>query len=946
MHNRAMSARANLDAFVQARYAQVLARCRVAGVVLHDDAGVAEHVQRVLLASDFAFDACVRDPHLLDADSLARMADPRHADTRTLHLMEALDEAVAMAALRQYRRAESLRLIWRDVNGLDGVEQTLAGASALAETCLGAALAFAESVLARRHGTPRNSEGVAQRLVVIAMGKLGGGELNFSSDIDLILAFAENGASDGERPLANEAYFARLGQLLVKLLAEITADGYVFRVDLRLRPFGNAGRVALPFAAMEQYYQREGRDWERYAWIKARPVAGDIAAGKRLLEALRPFVYRKYLDYTAFAGLREMKSLIDAEVVRKDLAANLKLGPGGIREIEFVVQLLQLIRGGREPGLRETGLLPALAACERIGALATVSANRLRDAYRFLRRIENRLQMLRDEQTHELPDDDFLRTRIAVAAGFAGWNALEDELARVRAAVAAEFADRLGTEKPAPAVDVDVAVAFWQAALRGEAQPAQLRALGFGDAENLHAALQALATGAGARALSARGRGRLDRLVPHLLQAAAASVAPDACLNRLMQLLHSVLRRSAYLALLEERPAARTRLVDVFAGSALLAERVIAHPLLLDDLLAPAGEDGMPDRAALDAQIARRLAQHDPGDAEGAIEILQEEKQSAAFRIGLACRGGADAVASARALGETAQSIVAYALQLAQDDLARAHGRLPGGIAVIGYGSLGGAELGFASDLDLVFVYASALAQAESDGARPLEGARYFARIAQRVVHWLTTQTRAGKLYDVDVRLRPDGGKGLLVVGIAAFAEYLRERAWIWESQALVRARPIAGDADACAKFSALRADWLAQPREPAQVRAEVGAMRVRWRAERDRSTNTMLDLKQGAGALLDIEFILQTLVLLHAHEHATLLSSGNSAELIAVCGRVGVLADDDARDLAQAHATLLKRALDCTLDARPRLAPRDAELELHAQAVLRIATVIGLRFG
>ncbi|HMM56111.1 MAG TPA: bifunctional [glutamate--ammonia ligase]-adenylyl-L-tyrosine phosphorylase/[glutamate--ammonia-ligase] adenylyltransferase [Rudaea sp.] len=942
-----MSARANLDDFVQARYAQVLARCRAAGVVLHDDAGVAEHVQRVLLASDFAFDACVRDPHLLDAAGLARMADPRHADTRTLRLTEALDEAVAMAVLRRYRRAESLRLIWRDVNALDGVEQTLAGASALAETCLGVALAFAESVLARRHGTPRNAEGVAQRLVVIAMGKLGGGELNFSSDIDLIFAFAENGASDGERPLANETYFARLGQMLVKLLAEITADGYAFRVDLRLRPFGNAGRVALPFAAMEQYYQREGRDWERYAWIKARPVAGDIVAGKRLLEAMRPFIYRKYLDYTAFAGLREMKALIDAEVARKDLAANLKLGPGGIREIEFVVQLLQLIRGGREPSLRETGLLPALTACERIGALASTSVKHLREAYRFLRRIENRVQMLRDEQTHELPDDAFLRTRIAVAAGFAGWNAFEDDLARVRAAVAAEFADRLGTEKPATDVDVNAAVAFWQAALRGEAQPAQLRALGFGDAENLHAALQALATGAGARALSARGRGRLDRLVPHLLQAAAAARgAPDACLHRLVQLLHAVLRRSAYLALLEERPAARTRLVDVFAGSALLAERVIAHPLLLDDLLAPAGEDGMPDRAALDAQIARRLAQHDPGDAEGVIEILQEERQSAAFRIGLAYRGGADAVASARALGETAQSIVANALQLARDDLARAHGRLPGGIAVIGYGSLGGAELGFASDLDLVFVYDSALAQAESDGARPLEGARYFARIAQRVVHWLTTQTRAGKLYDVDVRLRPDGGKGLLVVGIAAFAEYLRERAWIWESQALVRARPIAGDADACAKFSALRADWLAQPREPAQVRAEVGAMRVRWRAERDRSTNTLLDLKQGAGALLDIEFILQTLVLLHAHEQAALLDSGNSADLIALCGRVGVLADADVRDFAQAHAALLKRALDCTLDARPRLVPRDAELERHTLAVLRVAEHVGLRFA
>jgi glutamate-ammonia-ligase adenylyltransferase len=915
-------------------------------VVLHDDAGVAEHVQRVLLGSDFAFDAFSRDPHLLDAQGLARLADPRHADARPLELSASLDEANAMAALRHYRRAEALRLIWRDVNGLDHVEQTLAGSSALAESCLAAALTYAENLLVRRHGTPRNAEGVAQRLVVIAMGKLGGGELNFSSDIDLILAFADNGTSDGERPFANEAYFARLGQLLVKLLAEITVDGYAFRVDLRLRPFGSAGRVALPFAAMEQYYQREGRDWERYAWIKARPVAGDSVAGKRLLETLRPFVYRKYLDYTAFAGLREMKALIDAEVARKDLASNLKLGPGGIREIEFVVQLLQLIRGGREPSLRETGLLPALAACERLGAMSLSSAKRLREAYRFLRRVENRVQMLRDEQTHDVPEDNFTRARLADALGFANWDALAQELARVRGEVAAEFADRLGAEKATTTADADAAQAYWQGLAGGGAKPAQLAQLGFRDAQSLHNSLQALATGAGARALSARGRGRLDRLVPHLLQAAAASAAPDACLERLIRLLHAVLRRSAYLALLEERLAARRRLVEVFAGSALLAERVIEHPLLLDDLLGASTDSELPDRDALDAEIGRRLALVDAGDAEGAIEILQEEKQSAAFRIGLAYRDGLAASACARVLSETAQVVVARALALAERDLAHAHGKLPGGIAVVGYGSLGGAELGFASDLDLVFVYDGDLAQAESDGPRPLEGVRYFARIAQRVVHWLTTQTRAGKLYDVDVRLRPDGGKGLLVVGLQAFAGYLRERAWIWESQALVRARPIAGDAQVCARFAALRADWLVQPRDRAHVLAEVGAMRTRWRAERDRSTDAMLDLKQGTGALLDIEFVLQTLVLLHAQRDARLLASGNSTQLIRLAGVAGVLSAQDAGALAGAHATFLKRALDCTLDARPRLVPRDAELERHAQAVLRIAEAIGLRFG
>ena len=945
-----MSASAQLSRFVQTRYARVLARCREAGVVLHDDAGVAEQVQRVLLASDFAYDSFQREPNLLCADALARMADPRHASVQPL--LAERDEAAALAALRRLRRAEALRLIWRDVNGLDAVEETLAGSSALAEACLRAALSFGESVLLRRHGTPRNEAGIAQRLVVIAMGKLGGGELNFSSDIDLILAFPDNGMSDGAdsenaRALANEAYFARLGQMLVKLLAEITVDGYAFRVDLRLRPYGSAGRVALSFAAMEQYYQREGRDWERYAWIKARPVAGDIVAGKRLLETLRPFVYRKYLDYTAFAGLREMKGLIDAEVARKDLAANLKLGPGGIREIEFAVQLLQLIRGGREPALRETGLLPALAACERLSALPAASARRLRETYRFLRRVENRVQMLRDEQTHDVPDDDFVRSRLAAALGFADGNALLAELARVRAEVAEEFGERLSMEPAAPLVGAaGAAIAYWQRLLRGEAQAAELAALGFTDAEPLHAQLAALCSGAGARALSARAGARRDRLLPHLLQSAAATTAPDACLQRLVRLLHAVLRRSAYLALLEERPAARERLAQVFADSALLAERVVEHPLLLDDLLGAQSVFVLPDRAQVDAEIGRRLEHIDADDAEAAIEILQEEKHSAGFRIGLACRDGLDAVAAARALSGVAEAVAARTLALAETDIARAHGTLSGGVALIGYGSLGGAQLGFASDLDLVFVYDSALAQTESDGARPLEGARWFARVAQRVVHWLTTATQAGKLYEVDVRLRPDGGKGLLVVGLDAFAEYQRERAWIWETQALVRARPIAGDAGVCAGFSQLRAQWLAQPRDAQRVCAEVSTMRARWRAERDRSTAMLLDLKQGAGALLDIEFILQTLVLLHAHQHARLLDSGNSADLIALCGQTGVLNEARTHALAQAHAVLLKRALDCTLDARPRLVSRDAELARHGATVLEVANSIGLGFA
>jgi len=931
--------------FVETRYARLIARCREASVLFHDDAGVAEHVQRVLLASDYAYDSFVREPELLRADVVALMADPRNADARPLRLPSVIDEATAMKALRHYRRVEALRLIWRDINGLDQVEQTAAGASALAESCLAAALDFGETVLTQRHGVPRNDAGVAQRLVVIAMGKLGGSELNFSSDIDLILAYPENGHTDGERALANETFFARLGQLLVKLLAEISIDGYVFRVDLRLRPFGSAGRVALSFAAMELYYQREGRDWERYAWIKARPVAGDLAAGKRLLDSLRPFVYRRYLDYTAFAGLREMKALIDAEVARKDLAGNIKLGPGGIREIEFVVQLLQLIRGGREPSLRERGLLPALTACERLGALPAASAQRLRDAYRFLRRIENRVQMLRDEQTHDVPNDALLRARLAATLDFTDWSEFAAELARVRTRVSEEFAALLAPTTPAKRTSSGAAATYWRRLVGGDAQPAELTPLGFADAGHLHAQLVALRHSPATRALSAQTQARFERLLPHLLDAAAASTAPDACIERLLRLLHAILRRPAYLALLEEQAQARERLVALFADSALLADRVIAHPLLLDDLLSINLDAPLPDRAMLDAEVQRRIAQSDGADTEVVIEILQEEKNSAAFRIGLAFRDGLDAVTAARALGDTAESVVAQTLALAERDLARLHGRLPG-LAVIGYGSLGGAELGFASDLDLVFVYDSALAARESDGAQPLEGVRYFARLAQRVVHWLTAQTRAGKLYEVDVRLRPDGSKGLLVVGLDAFAEYQRERAWVWESQALVRARAIAGDAATIARFGATRADLLARPRDAQLVRTEVSAMRARWRSERDRSTTAMLDLKQGAGALLDIEFILQMLVLLHAGTHPHLLASGNSAELVVRAGEAGVLDPAQIQNLARAHATLLQRALACTLDARPRLVARDTELQQHTQAVLAIGAALGLTFA
>ena len=889
-----MTSAASFADFLESRYAHLLARCREAHVPFYDDAGVAEQLQRVLLASDFAYDCFSRDPALLAPQALMLMSDPRPADARVWQLDPGeRDEARQMMLLRRFRKREALRLIWRDVNGLDEVADTLAGSTALAETCIESALRYAEANLGARHGLPRDSQGRAQRLVVLGLGKLGGGELNFSSDVDLILAYAENGQTDGTRVVDNEAFFARLGQQMVKLLAEVSVDGYVYRVDLRLRPFGNAGRVALSFAAMEQYYQREGRNWERYAWIKARPVAGDLAAGKRLCETLRPFVYRRYLDYTAFAGLREMKALIDAEVARKDLTDNLKLGPGGIREIEFIVQLLQMIRGGREPSLRVRGLLPALAACEQLGVLEKARAQTLRRAYLFLRRAENRVQMLRDEQTHDLPADARLVERIACGLGHADTAAFERALAREREAVAEEFRNLLApVDSGAAPSTPDSWIQLWRSLDRDGGEARELAAAGFLPAEPVREALLGLTRSPAVRSMANSSRERFDRLMPQLLQAAAQSRAPAACLERLVRLLHAIVRRVATL-----------------------------------DAVTP--------------------------DPEAEIELLQELKHSLGFRLGLAFLGKrADAVATSRRLAVLAETIVATVLAQAERDALRQHGRLPGhigngsGLAIVGYGSLGAAELGFASDLDLVFLYDEALGQVESDGPKPLDGQRYYARIAQRVVHLLTTMTRAGRLYEVDVRLRPDGGKGLLVTSVQGFADYQRERAWTWEHQALVRSRLLAGDDALARRFAQARAAVLGLPREREAVFSHVATMRARWRAERDRSDAAVLDLKQGAGALLDIEFLLQALVLAHAAQVPALLGASDSSKLIALAAQHGLLGAEQAAKLARAHATLLDAALTCTLDARPRIAPRTEALSAAAADVLAVVREVGMAFG
>ena len=914
---------------------RAFARLRTAGIEFDANDST---LRRFLLASDFALDTLVRQPALF-----ATLGGPAQPPP-----LEGAPEADWPRLLRRWRAAESTRLVWRDVAGLDSVEQTLAGSTRLAEQALQAGLAALEGAFAQRHGVLRDADGNAQSLVVFGLGKLGGGELNFSSDVDLVYAFPEHGTSDGERPLDAEGYCTRLGQRLAQLLGEVTADGFVHRVDLRLRPFGASGRVALSFAAMEQYFQREGRDWERYAWIKARPIAGDLEAGERLLESLRPFVYRRYLDYTALDGLRAMKALIDAEVGRRELADDLKLGPGGIREIEFLVQALQLIRGGREPALRQRALLPALRALAAAGHLPQAQAEALLAAYFFLRRMENRVQMLGDAQAHSLPDAPLPRERIALGLGYPDAAAMGVELDMHRTFVQDAFAGLLQARHRPP--ELGALARYWQVLPDG-GDVAVLAEAGFAQADDHHARLRDFARSPAVRALSEAARVRLDHVLPALLEAAANSAAPDAALPRGLALLQAISRRASYLALLDEQPEALRRLVDVVARSALLAERLAAHPLLLDELLDTRAALAPPTGAALDALVSRELAGRaasaEEGDTEAALARLGELRQSLSFRIALATLAQRQpAQQSASQLAELAEVLLAKVLELARADMLATHGRIAGaGFAVLGYGSLGGRELGFGSDLDLVFLH-DAAPDAMSDGARPLDATRYFARLAQKLVGLLGATTAAGRLYEADVRLRPDGAKGLLVSSVDGFAEYQHQRAWTWEQQALVRARAVAGDAGPRARFAAIRAQVLRRPRTAGTVRNDVRAMRARMRGELDRSDAARFDLKQGEGGLVDLEFLLQALVLDTAARHPDIDWPSDTPSLIAALAAAGALPDDDAATLRAAHETLLARALDCTLDQRPRLCRIDQGLAAARAAIGRVAAAHGLDFS
>ncbi|TVR63647.1 MAG: bifunctional [glutamate--ammonia ligase]-adenylyl-L-tyrosine phosphorylase/[glutamate--ammonia-ligase] adenylyltransferase [Candidatus Competibacteraceae bacterium] len=935
-----------------AQYWEAFNTAAAAAAVTPPTGAVLEPLVAVWAGSEFIARACIRDPallvELLASDDLATSyASGDWAIRLERWLAEAADEDQLGIALRRFRRREMVRIAWRDLAGLAELKETLNDLTAVAEHAVDGALERLYDGQCQRFGTPRDAEGQPQRLVVLGMGKLGGRELNFSSDIDLIFAYPRQGQTDGARAISNEEFFRRLGQRLGKILAEPTAEGFVFRVDLRLRPFGDSGPLALSFAAFEDYCQHHGRDWERYAMIKARIIAGDREAGARLLEALRPFVYRRYLDYGAFEALRGMKAMIAQEVERKGLQHNIKLGPGGIREIEFIGQAFQLIYGGREPALRARGILRVLDTLGASGRLPISAVAALNEAYGFLRRVENRLQAWADQQTHHLPEEGLARLRLAYAMGYPDWEGFARELARHTAVVTQQFFQVFGdTASPEPdAAKADLA-ALWRDDPGEEDALFVLTEQGFAEPALAWNRLRALRGGFSYRTMSQRGRERLDALLPRVLEAVAATPQPAATLERVLDLLETVARRSVYLALLVDHPQALAQLVKLCAASGWIGKHLTRYPLLLDDLLSPASLYAPLDRPGLATELDLYLTRAPANDAEERLNALRYFKQAQVLRVAAADVSGAmPLMIVSDHLTEIAETLLRKVLELAWADLLPKFG-IPGCVvdgvpraaqfAILAYGKLGGIELNYGSDLDLVFLHDSAGERQLTAGPRQIDNPSFFAKLVQRIIHLLTARTGAGDLYEVDTRLRPSGRAGLLVTSFEAFAEYQRHQAWTWEHQALTRTRVVAGPATLAERFRTIRQEVLGRERDPVALRQEVRDMRERMRAELDASTAEVFDLKQGRGGIADIEFMVQYKILANAHRCPTLLTYTDNIRQLDGLEHAGILSVADAARLRSAYRGLRRRIHLLKLQEQPARIPVD-EARDDRENVIRV---------
>ena len=864
-------------------------------IVISPHAAFDDLLQRTLYCSRYAKQVFEADHHLLKWLQDNYLASSGRADMESLLLEFGLDlknENGLTQALRKLRRHVMVKLILRDLNGLADLGEVMQTMTALAEVCVQRAHAYLMQELRAQFGRPHGeSNAMEQELLVIAMGKLGGGELNVSSDIDLIFVYPEDGETDGPRNLSNREFFHRLGRRLINIISEHTADGYVFRVDMRLRPYGDSGPLAMSFAALEEYLISQGREWERYAWIKARVISpSNSSHTAELTELVQPFVYRKYLDFGAIDSMRKLHAQIRQEVKRRDRLNNIKLGPGGIREIEFIAQVFQLIRGGSDAGLRIRPTREVLRQLGENAQLPTSTVASLDGAYIFLRNLEHRLQYLDDNQTQELPGNAADQHIVANAMGYVDYAELLKVLDRHRTLVGGQFEQIFGSQQTEPNN-----LQLWREGITVADLSTQLEKLGYNQPQDSAQRLLQLRTGNRYRQLPEMSRQRLDALVPQFITLCAQYGDPDTTLTRLLLLLETVSRRAAYLAFLSEYPQAIERLSRLVAASSWASEYLTMHPALLDELLDSREMYLPPDWQKLDHELQTRL-DASAEDAERQLDVLRHVQQEQTFHLlVMDLQDILPLETLSDHLSDLADLMLRHVLRLSWATTRKRH-RTDPKFAIISYGKLGGKELGYASDLDLIFLY---------DDEHP-DAQENYARLAQRINTMLGSYTSSGRLYETDLRLRPNGASGLLVSSIEAFAEYQQHQAWVWEHQALTRARFSAGDAQVGAFFEQIRRQVLCQPRELPKLREEILAMRKKMR-DGHPNDSSLFDIKHDEGGMVDIEFMVQYLVLAYAHQYPQLTANVGNLALLKLSSEVGLIPADIAEQTRALYRTLRK---------------------------------------
>ncbi len=869
--------------------------------------------------SDFAAEQCLQYPELIFFAHQHTETPFSHHQALTEILSTVTSEDELIKVLRLYRNQHMVRMIWQDLNRKVSMSETTADLSAMADACVELAMAWLYKDLEPTMGTPYGGQSGEEpqplKMIVLGMGKLGAEELNLSSDIDLMFAYPYQGDTrGGKRSITNQEFFIRLGQRLIKVLDSQTADGFVFRVDMRLRPYGASGALVMSFSAMEQYYQDQGRDWERFAMIKARVIAGNKTNGNDLLDQLRPFVYRRYIDFGSIEALRDMKRLIQREVKRKGMETNIKLGPGGIREIEFIVQSFQLIHGGRDRSLQQKNLLQVLSTLDQENYLPSEAAEELKQAYVYLRNLEHAIQAMADRQTQNLPEDDITQSRIARSMGHQCWQDLLTTLSHYKKDVVKHFEAVIADpdEQEPSESNNEQWSSLWQEQFSEAEEQNVLSQEGFQNPEASLKQLNALRTGRTISRVRRQSRDRLDAFMPLLLQVAASSSLPDVCLVRLLPLVESVLRRTAYLVLLMENPAALEHLAKLCTASPWIADQIARNPALLDEFLNLGDLYNPPKRDQLADELRQQLAHIPEDDLEAQMEALRYFRMAHVLRVAAAqVTGNLPLMKESDYLTWIAEVVLEQVVDIAWRNLTERHGvpqNIDGhpcnpGFIVIGYGKLGGIELGPGSDLDLVFVHNGSPTK-ETDGARAIDSNTFYARLGQRIIHILSTQTASGILYETDMRLRPSGSSGLLVSSFKAFEKYQKNEAWTWEHQALVRARVVAGDKQLAQQFEQVRAEILAIRREPEQLQRDVKAMREKMRNHLGSkpSDASKFHLKHDAGGIVDIEFLMQYAVLRYACDFPSLVQWTDNVRISEELEKAGLFASDDAHWLREAY--------------------------------------------